>query len=406
MAKDKKDFDEVLDSINEVNPYATYLNESALSRVDDWIDTGSMVLNALISGSVYKGIPKGRVTQFAGPSQTFKSGFVQQILANAQTMGLQVVIFDTENAIDPEGAAALGLNVEKVKYVPSHSIEQTRNTIYNFLSKVKEKKLEGKFIIAIDSIANLQSEMELKRMTNESTSADMGTYAKAIKSLLKTCTNMATFTKTPIIITNHVYDDPSAMYPSLEKNMPGGKTAVYLPSVTVQLARKLIKDDEATKLVDTKLAASQKNYSGVIIKALTAKNRFIKQYLEGEMYLSFSSGLNKYYGLLDLMKGMGVVTNAGAWYTDFRGEKLGTYKTFFKDKDLLDKILIPELDLRLKKEWSYGNLKEQEDIPLEENEELEEEVEEEKENHPLDALKKLKNKVTKILDDTEEHIND
>jgi RecA/RadA recombinase len=403
MAKDKmdKEIESALDSINDVNPYASYLSESTLSTVDDWIDTGSMVLNALISGSLFKGVPKGRVVQFAGPSQTFKSGFVQQILANAQKKGMTVVIFDTENAIDPEGAAAMGLDISKVKYVPSTTIESTRNAIYKFLSFVKEKGLEGKFIIAIDSLANLQSEMELKRMDKDSTSADMGSFAKAIKSLLKTCTNMSTLTKTPIIVTNHVYDDPSAMYPSLEQHMAGGKAAVYLPSVTVQLARKLVKDDDG-KTLDSKLAVSQRNYSGVVIRALTVKNRFIKQYLEGEMYLSFSTGLNKYYGLLEIMKGMGVIDNKGSIYYDWEDNKLGFQKAWRGDTDLWENRLLPELESRLKREWSYGNLKDLEDIPDEdETEDLEEEVEQKTEN-PLDKLKSLKNKVSSKLDDLEQ----
>jgi RecA/RadA recombinase len=400
MARDKmdKEIESALDSINDINPYATYLSESTLSTVDDWIDTGSMVLNALISGSLYKGVPKGRVVQFAGPSQTFKSGFVQQILANAQKKGMTVVIFDTENAIDPEGAAAMGLDISKVKYVPSTTIEGTRNAIYKFLSFVKEKGLEGKFIIAIDSLANLQSEMELKRMDKDSTSADMGSFAKAIKSLLKTCTNMSTLTKTPIIVTNHVYDDPSAMYPSLEQHMAGGKAAVYLPSVTVQLARKLVKDDDG-KTLDSKLAVSQRNYSGVVIRALTVKNRFIKQYLEGEMYLSFSTGLNKYYGLLEIMKGMGVIDNKGSIYYDWEDNKLGFQKAWRGDTDLWENRLLPELESRLKREWSYGNLKDLEDIP-DEDDEIEEAVEEKSEN-PLDKLKSLKAKVTSKLDELE-----
>ena len=57
-----KDITSALDSINSVNPFATYLNSNTLSRVGEWIDTGSYVLNAIISGSIHGGIPKGRVT--------------------------------------------------------------------------------------------------------------------------------------------------------------------------------------------------------------------------------------------------------------------------------------------------------------------------------------------------------
>lgn len=362
-----KDARAAMDSINEVNTYATYLNESSLSVIDGYVDTGSMVLNAIISGSLYGGIPKGRVTVLAGESMVGKSLFVLKILANAQKEGLIPVIFDTENAIDPEGAARLGLDITKVKYVPCITVEQTRNAIYKFLTTVQEKGLQGKFIIAIDSLGNLQSEIEMKRMGNENTSQDMGTKARAMKTLMQTCTNMAALTKTTMVMTNHVYDDPGAMFPSIEKHMPGGKSVIYLPSVTVQLARKPMKDDGG-KTINNDLAVGQKSYSGIVIRALTRKNRLIRQYLEAEMYLSFSTGLNKYYGLLDLLVGMGVITQTGSTYQLPDGKKIGYYKNWQKDKELWDSYLLPTLESKIKEHWSYSNkvLEEEELAELEE----------------------------------------
>jgi RecA/RadA recombinase len=369
----QKDLDALWDTVADITPYSSYLSENKVSK-DDWIDTGSMVLNALISGSLYGGVPRGRVTQFAGPSQTFKTGFILKTLANAQKKGMQVIIYDTEGAIDDESAKAMGLDTTKVKYYKTKTAESTRNSIYKLLTKIKENGWDGKFIIAIDSIANLQSEMEVNRMDKENTSADMGSFAKSVKSLLKTCTVMSNLTNTPILLTNHVYDDPSQMYPTLEKNIAGGKAAVYLPSVTIQLARKAAKDDGGKTIEDTK-AASQKSFSGVIIRALTVKNRFIKQYLEGEMYLEFATGLSKYYGLLEIMKGMGVVVANGATYTDWKGEKLGFYKQWKHQQDVWD-YLIPELESRLKSEWSYGNkLSDVEDMPDEDETEYVEDSE-------------------------------
>jgi RecA/RadA recombinase len=285
---------------------------------------------------------------------TGKSLFVQKILAKAQQEGLTPVIFDTENAIDPEGAARLGLDIANVKYVPCISIEQTRNALFKFLTAVKEKKLEGKFIIAIDSLGNLQSELELARMGKDSTSSDMGTKARAMKSLMQTCTNLGAVTQTTILCTNHVYDDPSAMFPSIEKHMPGGKACVYLPSVTVQLARKPMKSDDG-KTTDSDLAVGQKSYAGIIIRALTRKNRFIKQYLEGEMYLSFANGLDRYYGLLDLAVGFGIIVQAGATYALEDGTKLGYYKSWRKDTKLWEETIIPKIEARIKQEWVYSN---------------------------------------------------
>ena len=375
-----KDVLQALDDIDSVNPFATYLSDSTLSRVGGWIDTGSYVLNAIISGSIHGGIPKGRVTMLAGESMTGKSLFVQKILAKAQEDGLIPVIFDTENAIDPEGAQRLGLDVSKVKYVPCISIEQTRNALFKFLTSVKEKGLEGKFIVAIDSLGNLQSELELARMGKDSTSADMGTRARAMKSLMQTCTNLGAVTQTTILCTNHVYDDPAALFPSIEKNMPGGKSCVYLPSITVQLARKPVKSDGG-KTMDGEAAVGQKKYAGIIIRALTRKNRFVKQYLEGEMYLSFSSGLDRYYGMLDLAVGVGAVIQGGATYSLEDGTKLGYYKNWRKDKDLWENTILPKVEERIGKEWSYSNNDGEEDVPDEV-----EEVEKPKKVKPLSDL--------------------
>jgi RecA/RadA recombinase len=362
-----KDIDDALDAIDKINPFATYLSDSTLSRVGGWIDTGSYVLNAIVSGSIHGGIPKGRVTMMGGESMTGKTLFVQKILANAQKEGLIPVIFDTENAVDPEGSARLGLDTTKVKYVPCLTIEQTRNALFKFLSAVKEKGLEGKFIVAIDSLGNLQSELEHSRMTKDSTSSDMGTKARAMKSLMQTCTNLGAITQTTILCTNHVYDDPTAMFPSIEKNMPGGKSIIYLPSVTIQLARKPMKSDGG-KTMDAETAVGQKNYAGILIRALTRKNRFIKQYLQGEMFLSFQTGLDRYYGLLDLAVGVGAVIQTGSTYTLPCGKKIGYYKNFRKDKDLWENTILPVLEERIKKEWAYSSFDGESEAPDEEAE--------------------------------------
>ena len=365
---DDKEIDKALDSIDKINPFATYLEDSTLSRVGGWIDTGSYVLNAIVSGSIHGGIPKGRVTMLGGESMTGKTLFVLKILANAQKEGLIPVIFDTENAVDPEGAERIGLDISKVKYVPCVTIEQTRNALYKFLTSVKEKGLEGKFIVAIDSLGNLQSELEHSRMGKESTSSDMGSKARAMKSLMQTCTNLGATTQTTILCTNHVYDDPAAMFPSIEKHMPGGKSIVYLPSVTVQLARKPMKSDGG-KTMDAETAVGQKNYAGILIRALTRKNRFIKQYLQGEMFLSFHTGLDRYYGLLDLAVGVGAVIQTGSTYQLPDGKKIGYYKNFRKDVDLWEDTILPVLEEKIKTEWAYSGGEEGE-VPDEVDEEV------------------------------------
>ena len=46
-----KDVLSVFSKLDKLNPDSSVLSENVLSNVDSWIDTGCMVLNAIISGS-------------------------------------------------------------------------------------------------------------------------------------------------------------------------------------------------------------------------------------------------------------------------------------------------------------------------------------------------------------------
>ena len=396
----EKDLFKLVDEIDDISPYSCYLSESTFSKIDEYIDTGSMALNAIISGSLYKGIPCGRITQFAGPSMTGKTFFVLKSIANAQKMGKIVVLYDSENAIDALGAEGFGIDTKKVKYIATTTVENTRNSIKRFLAKVAEAgpSAVGKFVIVVDSIAQMETELGEKRMAEDNNAADMGTFAKSIKAFMKTCVNWGKVTKTTFIFTNEVYDDPSAMYPPIEKSMPGGKGAVYKPSVTVQLARVPTKDDEG-KTIDNTLAVMQKKFSGIVLRGLTVKNRLIKQFLECEMYLSFATGLDKYYGLLAMMRGFGIVVLDGKTYKDYEGNSLGFYKRWRKDKEVWDRLL-PKLEEKIAEAWKYSNEEGEEDYFEDEDADAGDE-EEDEELSPLDKLKSLKNKVTAKLDEEE-----
>jgi hypothetical protein len=77
------------------------------------------------------------------------------------------------------------------------------------------------------------------------------------------------------------------------------------------------------------------------------------------MYLSFANGLDRYYGMLDLAVGLGVVIQNGSTYALEDGTKLGYYRNFRKDTALWEETILPRLDSRIKKEWSYSNLEEE-----------------------------------------------
>jgi len=359
MSKEKKkpktldkDILKVFDTLNKRNPEAKFLSESALSTVNEWHDTGCMVLNSIISGSLYGGVPQGRITGFSGPSQTGKTYIINKVLANAQKEGMVPVIFDTEAAIDENCTSGVGLDPDTVKYVPVHTVEDCRNQLATFLDSVKAADMKNKFIVSIDSLGNLASQKEIEDAEKGKTATDMGLRAKSLKSMMRLLTFKAASAGVTIMFSNHTYDDPSALFPSLVKNQAGGKGPVYLASVLVQLARRDEKQDKAND--DDEMIPEANRFSGATLRALTVKNRFIPPFLEGEMYLNYTKGLDKYSGLLSMAVNHGVIVQTGATYQLPDGTKLGYAKQWTKKTEIWDKLL-PQLEEKLKKAYSYNS---------------------------------------------------
>lgn len=359
MSKIDKDTLKVFDKLEKLNPEAKFLSDSALSTVNDWVDTGCMVLNSIISGSLYGGVPVGRITGFAGPSAAGKTYIINKILANGQKKGMVPVIFDTEAAIDAGSTKGVGLDPDTVKYVPVQTVEECRNQISAFLDSVIEAKMQGKFIMSIDSLGNLASQKEIEDAEKGKSAMDMGTRAKGLKSMMRLLTFKAAQAGVTILFSNHTYDDPAAMFPTLVKNQSGGKGPVYLASVLVQLAKRDEKHDKTNE--DDEILPEANKVSGTTLRALTTKNRFVPPFLEGEMYLNFKKGLDKYSGLKEMAVNHGVIEQTGSTFVlpsekdGVPGKKLGYYKNWKSDESLWEEHILPKLEAELQKQYSYSS---------------------------------------------------
>jgi recombination protein RecA len=328
------------------------VDENTLSTVNAWVDTGSMALNAILSGSLYGGSPMGRIIGFAGPTSCGKTLMVNKIMANAQKKGMHVVYFDTENALDKDTAQSLGCDPSKIKHCPIEIIEECRNQIVKFLKSVVDNGLQGKILLAIDSLGNLISSREAKIIEDGKDSADMGARAVSLKSMLRAITHAAAKANCPVIFTNHTYDNPGALYPTLVKSQSGGSGPLYMSSVLVQMATK----QERVGKSDNKNASDEttplsKDVNGLTMRALTTKNRFVPPFLEVEMYLNFRTGLSKYSGLLEMAEGYGVISKQGHRYV-LGEEVLGFYKDFKDNNEIWARIL-PLLEEKLKSELKF-----------------------------------------------------
>ena len=144
---------EIAHSLSEENP----------TNVRRWIPTGSRWLDSIICKGKLAGIPLGKVVEIAGQESTGKSYMAAQVAANAQRMGIDVVYFDSESAIDSAFLEKTGCCLDDdppdgmgwFMYTQAHSVETVLETIEELLgtdqiSGVKIKNFETKEIERLD----------------------------------------------------------------------------------------------------------------------------------------------------------------------------------------------------------------------------------------------------------------
>ena len=77
----------------------------------DAIPTSSLALDAALG---IGGVPKGRIIEIYGPESSGKTTLALHILASAQKQGGEVAFIDAEHALDPDYAAALGVDIDSM----------------------------------------------------------------------------------------------------------------------------------------------------------------------------------------------------------------------------------------------------------------------------------------------------
>ena len=54
--------------VSSIDSEAEIIADSAYSNIKEWIPTGNLMLNACMGGSLFSGVPTGRVTTLVGES--------------------------------------------------------------------------------------------------------------------------------------------------------------------------------------------------------------------------------------------------------------------------------------------------------------------------------------------------
>jgi len=101
--------------IKEIGDDYTVL-ASEMSEKEDYVDTGSYIFNALVSGSIFGGVSGNKITAIAGETSTGKTFFSLAVVKNflEQYPDGYCVYFDTEAAITEQLLKSRGLTTPRL----------------------------------------------------------------------------------------------------------------------------------------------------------------------------------------------------------------------------------------------------------------------------------------------------
>ena len=310
--------------------------------VTQYIDTGSYVFNALLSGSLHGGLPQNKITALAGESATGKTfflmGMVKHFLDANPNAG--VVYFESESAITKQMIVDRGIDAERMVILPVTTVQEFRYQALKVLDRYLQQDVDIRrpLFICLDSLGMLSTTKEVEDSTEGKETRDM-TRAQVLKAAFRVLTLKLGKAKVPMVVTNHTYDVVGSMFPT--KEMGGGSGLKYAASSIIYLSKK--KEKDGTEVIGNIIHC--KNYKS----RLTVENKIV------DVRLTYNKGLDRYYGLLDLAIEHGVFKQVSTRIELPDGSKQYA-KTINNDPEkYFTEDVMKRLEEIAEKEFRYGN---------------------------------------------------
>ena len=328
------------DIVKEIGDDFTKL-ASDIDETETYVDTGSYIFNALVSGSIFGGVSGNKITAIAGESSTGKTFFSLAVVKNFLDSNPDgyCLYFDTEAAITKSLIESRGIDTTRLVVVNVVTIEEFRTKALKAVDMYLKASVEERkpCMFVLDSLGMLSTNKEINDALDDKQVRDM-TKSQLIKGAFRMLTLKLGQANVPLLVTNHTYDVIGAYVPT--KEMGGGSGLKYAASTIIYLSKK--KEKDGTEVV------------GNIIKAKTAKSRLSKENKQVEVRLYYDErGLDRYYGLLELGEIGGLWKNVAGRY-EIDGKKLYAKQILKEPEVYFTEEVMQQLDEIAKNEFSYG----------------------------------------------------
>ena len=324
------------------NDYASLASDGiAGGDVTSFIDTGSYSFNALLSGSIYGGLPNNRITAIAGEAATGKTFFALGICKNFLDMSPDagIIYFESENAISKSLIESRGVDSKRVVVYPVATVQEFRTQAIQIIDKylAQPEDVRQPIMFVLDSLGMLSTTKEMEDTAAGKETRDM-TRSQIVKSAFRVLTLKLGKANIPMIMTNHTYDVIGSMFP--QKEMGGGSGLKYAASSIIYLGKR--KEKEGSEVV------------GNIIHCKNYKSRITKENAMIDVKLTYTKGLDKHYGLLELAEEAGIFKKVSTRYELPTGVKLYGKQILNEPEKHFTEEVLDKIDEYAKEKFTYG----------------------------------------------------
>ena len=299
-------------------------------KVDTKISTipsGSLALDIALGVGGY---PRGRIIECYGPESSGKTTVALHAIAEVQKQGGLAAFIDAEHALDPDYAAALGVNIDELLLSQPDTGEQG-------LAIADALVTSGAVdIIVIDSVAALVPRAEID---GEMGDAHVGLQARLMSQALRKLSGNVNKTKTICFFINQLREKVGIMFGNPETT-PGGRALKFYSTVRLEVRK----------------AELIKNGSEVIgsrAKIKVVKNKVAPPFKEALVDIVYGKGISKVGELVDMAADFDIVNKAGSWYS-YGEARIGQGREAAKQYLLDNPEVQAEIEARVRAHYKIG----------------------------------------------------
>ena len=260
------------------------------------ISSGSLAIDKALGVGGY---PRGRIVEIYGPESSGKAAVAVHGGAEVERQGGKAADIDAENALDPQYAEALGVDVDNLLLSQPDTGEEGLEIADALISSGAVD------LVVVDSVAALVPRAEIE---GEMGDAHVGLQARLMSQALRKLSGEINKTKTIAIFINQIREKVGVMFGNPETTT-GGRALKFYSTIRMEIRR----------------AEQIKNGTDVIgnrAKVKIVKNKVAPPFKRCEVDIMYGEGISKTGELLDMAVEKDLVNKSGAWYS-YGSERIG-----------------------------------------------------------------------------------